>query len=254
MTTEWRARLGVLVPSANAVMERDAKLLLPAGVSAHFARMPLTRDDEIQIESLFETAPAAAATLVDAAVDILGFGCTTGSLLGGKGYDKLLIDRLKRGTGIPATTTSTAVLAALASLQVSRLLLISPYPDWLTAKVIDFLRQHSVEVVSEYHWSYPEPRNAEAVTPAEIVDAAIQHVEPGTDGVFISCTGFRGLEACQAIEAALKIPAVSSNQATYWHMLRSIGIADPVSGFGQLLSTSGHELEPNCLNHKENHV
>ena len=46
---EWTHRLGFLVPSVNTVIERDLRLSLPDPVSAHVARMPITRDTPEQL-------------------------------------------------------------------------------------------------------------------------------------------------------------------------------------------------------------
>jgi len=169
-------------------------------------------------------------------VNVIGFACTTGSLDGGPGYDRRIIDTIERETGIGATTTSTAVVNALQELRLRRLLLISPYEEWLNAKVIMFLESSSIQVVAAVGFGLPGVREIEAVTPEEILDAARREDRPEADGVFISCTGFRGLEAAEIVEQALGKPVVTSNQATIWEMLAIVGIGDPIPGFGQLLA------------------
>ena len=233
---QWGKRLGFLLPSANSVLERDTRLALPQGVSGHFARMKLTRDSPDQISGLIDHVPTAAGEVADAGVDVIGFACTTGSLDGGLGYDRKIVDIITSTTGVPATTTSSAVVQALRELGITNPLLVSPYEDWLNAKVVRFLGDSGFGVAAVVGLGLPEPRDLEAVTPEQIVELTRKADRADADGVFISCTGFRGLEAADALERELGKPVVASNQATIWAMLAMVGVDDRVVGFGGLLS------------------
>lgn len=220
---QWTKRLGFLVPSANAVLERDSRLALPASASAHFARMPITRDDPEQLAGLAAAAPDAAALLAHAGCEAIVFACTSGSLYEGPGYDADIAQRVNQISGVPSSTTATAVIAALRSLDMRRVVLVSPYEAWLDARVVAFLAAHGVEVTAAAGPSLPDPRQTEAVTPEDIA-AAVE--DPGTaDGIFISCTAFRGLEAADLLRERFGLPVVSSNEATFWEALRLVGAA-----------------------------
>ncbi len=234
--TTWRAKLGFLVPSSNSILERDARLALPDGVSAHFARMKLLADSAEELGSLIDKAPEAADSLADAEVDAIAFGCTTGSLLGGLGYDQQIIERIESTAGVPATTTSTAVVHALQQLGLRHVVLISPYEDWLNEKVIEFLRSNGIDVGAAFGFALPEGLDAERVTPDQIRDVAIRLDSAATDGIFVSCTSFRGLESADSLERTAGKPVVTSNQATFWELLTMVRVDDPVPGFGSLLT------------------
>lgn len=221
--SSWGRRLGLLVPSANAVVERDVRRMAVGQASFHVARMPLTRDEESQIERLVEDAPGVAQMLVDAGVDVIGFCCTTGSLLKGAGYDREIIRELEGVTKVPVTTTATAVVKRLEMINVRQLLLLSPYEAWLQEKVIAFLEAHGFRVVREHHWSYTYPRDIESVTPRQIVDVAVRQHTSEIDAVFVACTDFRGVEAAIEIERSLGVPCVASNWATVWQMMELAG-------------------------------
>jgi maleate isomerase len=232
---EWGQRLGFLVPSANSVLERDTRIALPDGLSAHFARMKLTRDTPEEISGLVDQVPSAAGEVADAGVDVIGFACTTGSLDGGLGYDQKIIDIITTATGVPATTTSSAVILALRELGIRNPLVVSPYEEWLNEKVVRFLADSGVGVAGVVGLGLPDPRECEAVGPEHISDVSRNADTAEADGIFISCTGFRGLEAVEGLEQALGKPVISSNQATIWLMLAMIRVATPVHGFGRLL-------------------
>lgn len=46
----------------------------------------------------------------------------------------------------------------------------------------------------------------------------------GADGVFISGTNYRTFEIIEQLEADLDKPVVTSNQATLWDALRTMGV------------------------------
>ena len=60
--------------------------------------------------------------------------------------------------------------------------------------------------------------------------------EEDVDAVVLSCCDMPTIDAIPRIEAAIGKPVTSSNQALFWRALRSHGIAEPVEGFGRLLS------------------
>jgi maleate cis-trans isomerase len=50
----------------------------------------------------------------------------------------------------------------------------------------------------------------------------------------ISCTDFATLEAVPELERALGKPVVTSNQATFWAVLRAARVDDRFPSFGRL--------------------
>ncbi|MCX5906247.1 MAG: hypothetical protein NTY64_03420 [Deltaproteobacteria bacterium] len=56
--------------------------------------------------------------------------------------------------------------------------------------------------------------------------------------IFISCTDLRATEVLQVIESDLGKPAIASNQAALWAMLRLARVKKPVQGLGTPLTRS----------------
>lgn len=232
---EWTHRLGFLVPSVNTVIERDLRLSLPGTVSAHVARMPITRDTPEQLSALADSVPDAARLLAHAAVGSIVFACTSGSLYHGPGYDTEITERITEASGVPASTTSTAVVAALRSLGLTRVLLLTPYEPWLDELVVGFLGAHGVEVTGTVGPALPDPLDTASVPPAGIADAVTDLGR--AEGVFVSCTAFRGLEAAAILRERFGVPVVSSNEATCWDGMRLAGCgpdAFPREGYAEL--------------------
>jgi maleate isomerase len=230
-------RLGFLLPSVNAVLEPDlARLLVDDGdLTAHFARVRLPRNTEAEIAAMVDRVQAPATDLADAGVEAIGFACTAGGLIGGPGHDARIAQLIADTTGAPATTTITAVIAALGLLDMRRVVLIAPYEEWLVDREAEFMRAAGVEIAAQVALSLPDPRDCEAVTPEGIRALAREADVPDADGVFVSCADFQALAAVENIERDLGKPAVTSNQAVIWDMLRLAGVKTAFSGHGRLL-------------------
>ncbi len=54
--------------------------------------------------------------------------------------------------------------------------------------------------------------------------------------VFLSCTNLATVEMIAALEEEVGKPVITSNQATFWNAIRTMGLRDRIEGFGSLLS------------------
>jgi maleate isomerase len=231
----WRARLGVLVPSINKTMEPELYKMAPAGVSVHFSRLRQREDTVEELQRMADDIPRAAAELADAEVDVIAFGCTSGSLIGGPGYDQQLIKKIESVAHIPAITTSTAVISALKELGIKTLCVATPYIDAVNEREKQFLVSDGFKILNMKGLGCKGPETAD-LSPKLIYKHAKSVFRPGADGLFMSCTDLRTSDILEVLEHDLNKPVVSSNQATMWMMLKSAGIGDPIEGYGTLLT------------------
>lgn len=230
----WRAKIGVIVPSCNTVMETELFQMVPEGVSVHFARARSVRDTPEELQRLVDEVPHAAQELADAKVDIIAFGCTGGSFFGGPGYDQKVIKAIGDSAGIRGTTTSTAVVAALKTLRLSRISVATPYEDWLNEAEVKFLRSHGIEVERIKGLGIPDPQMLERQVPQVAYGLAREVNAEKAQGLFISCTDFRNIEIIDVLEHDTGKPVVTSNQATLWMCLLLLGIKPEIKGYGCL--------------------
>ena len=231
----WRARFGVIVPSNNVVLEPDLYRMAPAGISVHFARIWSGKDTQEEMEAMIHHVPKCCEELSHARMDVYGFGCTGGSLMGGLGYDQRIIQIMKERTGKPSTSTSTAVLEAFKELRITRISVVTPYEDWLNEKLKNFLAANGIEVLALNSLPLRGGEAMNTVPPEVVYRYALDTDRPEAQGIFISCTDLQATEVLKVIERDLGKPAIGSNQATFWAMLRLGGFKEPVQGFGMLL-------------------
>ncbi len=229
--TDWKKKLGFIVPSWNTVMEYECQRMAPEGVSVHFTRIAHTDDEEETLLHMIEVVPEIADLLGHASLDAICFGCTGGSFVR-PGMDDDIIEVIQDRTGIPATTTSTALVEAMREMGVAKVALASPYPQWLNDKLGVFLADKGIEVVAEKGQNVECP----AFLPPENSEALAREVDCAeADGIFISCTNFRSLESVDKLEAALGKPVLTSNTTAMWHTLRVAGFEDEASSGGALM-------------------
>jgi maleate isomerase len=201
-------------------------------------------DSSVEVlERMNEDVEACARQLGSAAVDVIAYACTGGSLLGGVGFDKSLTRRISEiAGGIPTVATATAVADGLRTLGVKKVSVVTPYPDDITEKVRIFLEESGFEVVSADGRRHKLNLDIGADTPEIIADFVDKHLAPEADGIFLSCTNWRAVEVAERLETETGLPVVTSNQATIWATLRTLGLDEPRPGYGRLFRSVGSTM------------
>lgn len=234
--SDERKRLGVIVPSANVVMEPDMYKMAPSNVSVHFSRAVITEASPEQLARMVDDVPRCCEELSHGHMDVYAFGCTGGSFLGGVGYDHKIIKMMVEATNRPATTTSTAAIEALRAVGARCISIASPYEDWLNARAKAFFEGNGFQVVAISGLQIREPDRLASQDSETIYELALAVDRPETEAIFVSCTDFRAVDVLARIEKGLGKPAISSNQATMWKMLQLCGVQATIEGFGRLLA------------------
>ena len=228
-----RLRIGLLVPSSNTTMEPDFHSMAPKGVSVHTARMRL---DEVTPDGLIRMADDAergAALLATAGVDVIVYGCTTGSLVGGVKWEESLVRNIHENTGVRATSTSGAVVLALRSLSARRVGVATPYTDVLNRLETQFLEDHGFQVAAIEGLGLVDNLEIGRVE-RDVIEGLIEAVASEADTIFISCTNLPALDLIDGLERRHGRPVVTSNQASLWAALRDSGVKE-IPGYGELL-------------------
>ena len=231
----WRLRIGLIVPSSNTTMESEFFMMAPEGVSIHTARMLLREARAEALREMSKDAERGASLLSTAAVDVILYGCTTGSLLGGSEWEKELMERVQRSGKAPSFSTATAVVDALKELGAEKIVVATPYIEELNALEKHFLESQGFKVLEMKGLGLMRNLDIGRETPSTAYRLAREVFRPEADAVFISCTNFRTIEVIGALEADFGRPVVTSNQASMWKALRVGGVGERVFGYGRLL-------------------
>jgi len=183
-------------------------------------------------------AERAAHELSDAKVDLLCYGCTSGSLFRGLGHDQALIRRIERETSIPTIATAGAVVEALRCIRARRITVATPYTREIDDLESKFLNANGFEVMKIIGLGLTRNSDIGLQVPQVAYELAKKAYLPNADGIFISCTNFRTIEIIARLEDELGQPVVSSNTATAWKARSVLGVESRIEGYGQLLARS----------------
>jgi maleate isomerase len=237
----WRATIGVIDLATSATILPEYYRVAPDGVVAISSRLVLPRGETTEAALLEMTESDELERVADqlawARPQVITFACTTGSLVRGPGWDKVLRDRIEARTAVPATTTSTAVLAAFAALGARRLGIATPYIDELNRREREFFEAQGFEVLDIRGLGIRDDRQIGMQSPQTAYRLAREVDRPEVDCLFISCTNFPTIPIIAPLEADAGKPVVTSNQATIWDSLRRAGIRERIPGFGRLLES-----------------
>ena len=233
----WRARIGLIVPSSNTTMEAEFWRMAPEGVSIHTSRVRLVEVTPEALKLMATEAVRAAEELATAEVDVVVYECTSGSLLEGIEWEERLRREIRERAGVEAITTAQAVVEALKALGVRRVAVATPYVDEINAKEKAFLERSGFTVVRIKGLGIVRNTDIGRQPPwvaYRLAKEVAREAGPSADGVFISCTNFRTIEVVELLERELEVPVISSNTASMWLALRTIGIRDKLN-YGRLL-------------------
>ena len=122
-----RLKVGLMLPSPNAVAEQQMAAMLPDGASFQTTRLKLAGGTREELFAMTEEVERAAELLTHARVALLAFHCTAASTLEPGLIDDIK-ERIERVSGARATTTGPrrARCAAGARRQEDRLRLPEP--------------------------------------------------------------------------------------------------------------------------------
>ena len=130
-------------------------------------------------------------------------------------------------------STIQSVRTALARRGARRVGVITPYVEALNEKIRESIEADGIEVAAIDGLGITENFAIARVEPGEIVAFARRTLGGQTiDVVFASCTNLRAVDAIAALEEAMGVPAVTSNQAVLEAVLGRFGMSWPADASG----------------------
>jgi maleate isomerase len=226
--------IGVVAPFDFA-LDRELWRWAPDDVSLFMTRLPFV-PVPVTVEmasalSDHDTVRRATRDVLAPEPLIVAFACASGSFVHGAEGERLLSESILDAGAPAATTTSGALVESLALLDARRIAVVTPYIDSVTERLLSFLGEHGIEVVSgvglgllNHIWK---------VGYSEVVAAVGTVDRPEAEAVFISCTNVPTYDIIAPLERMLGKPVLTANQVTICSALRSMG--SQAMGAGQWL-------------------
>ena len=230
-----RARIGMVVLASDHTIEHEFhRVVAPLdGVMVYASRVRNDPSISPQTLAAMEQRLAEATDLILPGVplDVVGYGCTSASMVIG---EERVGERIREARpGVATTTPVTAARAAFARLGMTRIALLTPYIDSINQWMRRYFEERGIAVPVMGSFTEENDNDAARVTLGSIEQAALElGADPEVDGVFVSCTSL--VAVAEQLEQRLGKPVTSSNHALIWHCLRLAGVEDRLPGLGRL--------------------
>lgn len=236
----WRAEVGIVAPYSSLYREWETENLIPKGIKFSQVVIGMEGSTVEAIKKMTGGVEAAARQLTFThRDDLICFACTAGSFIGGPGWDQMLIERMQKATGIPATTTATCVLELFKDMGIKKIALVGPYAKPLFDAEVRFLKGSGIEVLAveglgfenetEYWEYYTNPYGCYKIVKSGAKAA------PSADCVFVTCMQSTLVAIVDVLEKEIGKPVISSSSATLYGILKKLEIPDPVYHYGEAL-------------------
>jgi maleate isomerase len=208
---------------------------LPADVSLHVGRLPITRVDPQSIAGMVDPLDSESRKLASANVDVIVLGAAAPSFLKGMGYDREMSARITQATGKPATTASTALLQSLAALGARRIALGTAYSTKVNDIAIAFLAANGIEVVKTECLGLIDNLEIGRLDADTAYQLGCRIACPQAQAIAFLCTNWQSMAIIERLERQSALPVLSSTQFSVWAALKTIGYQGRIGGYGKLL-------------------
>src|SRR5262250_1580923 len=232
MVVAMTRHFGVLIPSTNTTVEIECRLL-PQSCQAHVGRLlssggsfSPSRDEDIDYQSRL---------LGTARVELVILAQTSASLFADD-YDEVTTLRMSAGAGVPAITSAQAVGRAVRALGARRIAIVSPYSDEVNQRAGRyFASKHGLEAVALEGFGATDSYAIGQLGPENARNAFARINRPEIEVFVVPGGNFPTMTSIAAWEQEFNKPVVTTNQASFWAMLRAFSTGDRVPTFGRLV-------------------
>jgi maleate isomerase len=225
---------GVLIPSTNTTVEIECRLLPPT-CQAHVGRLKSSgrgsfspsRDEDVDYQS---------SLLGTAKVEIVILAQTSASLHADD-YDDVVTKRMSAGAGVPAVTSAQAVGRAVRALGARRIAIVSPYSEAVNTRAAQYFKtKHGLDTVALEGFGATDAYAIGQLGPDNARDAFARIDRPEIEAFVVPGGNFPTMPSSAAWEREFGKPVVTTNQASFWAVLRAFESADRLPAFGRLLA------------------
>jgi maleate cis-trans isomerase len=226
---------GVLIPSTNTTVEIECRLL-PAAFQAHVGRLMTSAPGRTFQPSREEDIDYQSRLLGTAKVELVILAQTSASLFADD-YDEVTIRRMSEGAGVPAVTSAQAVGRAVRALGARRIAIVSPYSDEVNQRAGRYFEtKHGLETVALEGFGATDSYAIGQLGPENARNAFTRIDRPEIEVFVVPGGNFPTMSSIASWEHEFGKPVVTTNQASFWAMLRAFDTGYRIPGYGRLLA------------------
>lgn len=217
-----RGWFGLGTPQANPTVEPEFRRMMPADTECFAVRLRSdSPDPRVRATEYITELPTLVRDLATLKVDGFLFACTGSSYLVTDEQSAEVRAAVEDYLGAPLVYAADAIRESLQRQNVSKVALLSPYPDWLNEPAVAYWQGQGFEVtlVKQVEIGSDNTDRIYRLTEADIAPHIEALLASDADGFLISGTGMPALFALEQLAASDR-PAVSSNSALVEAALR----------------------------------
>jgi maleate isomerase len=206
-------RVGVIVPPENPTVEPELAGLIGSGTALHVARLPLTPGAGLRgrLEGYRAGLDRTLDQFGELRLSAMLIACTGAFYPLGPAEDERLCRQLSDRHGLPVQTATRAILEALQRLEARRIVIVSPYPSWLTEAARGYWTAAGLDVTRTVEFA--GGRSIYSIGAGDVLAGLRDVVAAGddVDAILVSGTGVPTVAAIQALAAPVAPALLSSN-------------------------------------------
>ncbi len=231
-------KLGLIFPTATRPVPEEGLLMYPKGVKFIVTGLGLATMTPEGYDKVIDRIPSAAEKLAKQGVQAIVLMGTSLTFYKGAAFNVKLAEEIKKATGLPTTTMSTAVVEGLRKVGAKRVAVSTAYNEEGNQRLRTFLTESGFEVLVVTGLGIEKVEDVDRVTQPQLLDfsAKVRESAPGANAMLVSCGGLRTLEIIAPLEKRTKVPVVSSTPHALWAGVRLLGLQGIAPGYGTLLS------------------
>lgn len=232
--------IGLIVPPAHGEVPQDAAQLYGDRYRFIARGLGIGGVSPEGFAPVIDTIIDRARELRAAGADVISLMGTSLSFYRGPEFTESLRRAMHEATGVPCTTMSHAIVAALQALGMRRVAVATSYIDELNDKLVAYLTHAGFMVTAIEGMSIVGVAEVGQVSTQALVDLSkkVYARDPSADGIFISCGGLLTLDAIRQLEDELGVPVTASSPAGFWDVVRLAGLDARSPGHGRLFTAS----------------
>ena len=229
----WRARIGLVIPSNNTVIEPELYAMAPAGVTIHASRILSCGPSPQGIIEMERSADRALGELRAGGLTTLVYACLATSFVKGRDWTEGFNRRLAGESA--AITAAEAIFSTLKFLAATRITIATAYPSRINDLIPAFFKSYGFDVAKISSLEIADSSQLWRISQEDIWALGKMALASATDALCFLGTDIPTAGVLEPMEARFGLPVIATNQAILFRALAECGVDEPIAGYGSLL-------------------
>lgn len=234
----WRARIGFIGPQ-DAIEHPTYQFyqMAPPGVSQILTLLGIAELSATEMDSALGRMGKCAEILSGKGADVIVQAGVPYIVRKEYGYHTKISEEISSKLGKPFVTDIGAIIKALQTLAVERIVVVTPFSAEINGHLERYLKEAGFDVRLTYGedlFTSKKVGTAPLEYSYKLVREAMALVGSNADAIYVPCGCWLFADNIRRVEEDFGIPVVFATQAMIWACLRIINIKTQVKGYGRL--------------------